>query len=111
MCKIYIMVNKIYVWNNVLTDYTSGMAVAIAPTKEDAIKLLLQEFTDLKSAYDDQKNWNNNVFQWEKIKSDVGTLSLDHQDLINQFENDLYETDCYICNINHKFAIFKGGGS
>ena len=31
---------KLFIWTNVLTDYTSGMAVAIAETKEEAIKIL-----------------------------------------------------------------------
>ncbi len=107
------MVNNIYIWDNVLQDYTSGMAVAIARTKEEAIELLLGEFDELKFAYDNKKNWKNKMFQWSKLKfkSDVGTLSLKYEDLRDMFENDLYETNCYVCNINDKFAIFKGGGS
>lgn len=29
---------KLFIWKDVLTDYTSGMAVAYAPTLEDALK-------------------------------------------------------------------------
>ena len=29
--------NKLYVWEGVLTDYTSGMAVALAPTLKEAL--------------------------------------------------------------------------
>ena len=34
---------KVFVWENVLTDYTSGMMVAIAPTIEEARAALLKE--------------------------------------------------------------------
>ena len=34
---------KVFVWEDVLTDYTSGMMVAIAPTIEEARAVLLKE--------------------------------------------------------------------
>lgn len=34
---------KVFVWENVLTDYTSGMMVAVAPTVEEARAALLKE--------------------------------------------------------------------
>lgn len=34
---------KVFVWDDVLTDYTSGMMVAIAPTVEEARDALLKE--------------------------------------------------------------------
>jgi hypothetical protein len=34
---------KVYVWNDVLTDYTSGMMFAIAGSKEEAREVLLRE--------------------------------------------------------------------
>ena len=33
---------KVYVWTDVLLDYTSGMMVAIAPTAEEARAVLLR---------------------------------------------------------------------
>ena len=33
---------KLFVWDDVLTDYTSGMMVALAPTVDEARKTLLQ---------------------------------------------------------------------
>ena len=38
---------KVFVWVDVLTDYTSGMMVAIAPTVEDARADLLNKFGDI----------------------------------------------------------------
>jgi hypothetical protein len=38
---------KLYVWEDVLEDYTSGMAVALAPDVETALKLLSK-----KAGYD-----------------------------------------------------------
>lgn len=32
--------NKLFVWHGVLSDYSSGMAVALAPTREAALALL-----------------------------------------------------------------------
>lgn len=34
---------RVFVWEDVLTDYTSGMMVAIAPTIEEARAQLLKE--------------------------------------------------------------------
>ena len=34
---------KVFVWDDVLTDYTSGMMVAIAPTVEEARDALRKE--------------------------------------------------------------------
>lgn len=34
---------KLFVWEDVLTDYTSGLMVAIAPTVEEARATLLRE--------------------------------------------------------------------
>ena len=34
---------KLFVWEDVLTDYTSGIMVAIAPTVEEARAILLNE--------------------------------------------------------------------
>jgi len=34
---------RVFVWEGVLTDYTSGMMVAIAPTIEEARAALLKE--------------------------------------------------------------------
>lgn len=31
---------KLYVWENVLEDYTSGIAFAIAPSKDEALRLI-----------------------------------------------------------------------
>jgi hypothetical protein len=34
---------KLYVWEGVLTDWTSGMAVALASSPEEAVELLQQQ--------------------------------------------------------------------
>ncbi len=34
---------KLFVWMNVLTDYTSGIAFALANTEEEARKILLKK--------------------------------------------------------------------
>lgn len=77
------MKNKVYIWDNVLEDYTYGMAVAIAPNKKTAIKLLLQEF----------------------FKDEPTVLPG------SRFEKELNGNKCYICDINIPFAIYQMGGS
>ena len=37
---------KLFIINNVLSDYTSGMAVIAAETKEQCRELFIKEFTD-----------------------------------------------------------------
>jgi hypothetical protein len=39
------MTMKLFVWDNVLTDYTSGIMFAIAPNVEDARKQLDSEYS------------------------------------------------------------------
>lgn len=34
------MMLKIYVWEGVLSDYTSGLAIAVARSKEEAVRVL-----------------------------------------------------------------------
>lgn len=109
---LYIMKNKVYIWNNVLCDYTRGMAVAIASNKKEAIKLLLKEFDNFKAAYCDKKNWHNGMFlRWDDFKSHIGTNSFRYEYLRDDFENDLNNSECYIYDTNIPFAIFQGGGS
>ena len=36
---------KLFVWEEVLCDYTCGVVFAMAPTKEEALKLLKKELT------------------------------------------------------------------
>lgn len=40
------MTLKLYVWEDVLNDYTSGMAVALAESKEEALRLLAKKVPD-----------------------------------------------------------------
>jgi hypothetical protein len=44
---------KLFVWDNVLTDYTSGIMFAIAPDVEDARKQLIAEWSDLSTVAED----------------------------------------------------------
>jgi hypothetical protein len=39
-------VNNLYIINEVLTDYTSGMAVIAAPNKERCREIFIKEFTE-----------------------------------------------------------------
>jgi len=41
---------KLFVWEDVLADYTPGIAFAIAETKEEAIELIIQKH-QLDSTY------------------------------------------------------------
>ena len=38
---------KLYVWEDVLSDYTSGVMFALAEDKEHAKKMILEEYNDI----------------------------------------------------------------
>jgi hypothetical protein len=44
---------NLYVWEGVLTDYTSGMAVALAPDPETAKKVVQKEIEGSRSLGDE----------------------------------------------------------
>ena len=44
---------KLFVWKNVLTDYTSGIAFALAENADEARKLILDKHVKERSFIDD----------------------------------------------------------
>jgi len=62
---------KLYVWTeNILADYTSGMAVAVAETVDEARKVILKYAHDVYWA----PNERNNEFWWDFRDREMKTL-------------------------------------
>ena len=53
------MTNNLYILNEVLCDYTAGMAVIAAPSLERARELFLEEFAWFDNGSIDFKNYHN----------------------------------------------------
>ena len=85
---------KLYVWIDVLQDYSRGIAFSIAKTKKEAIDLLLTEWDEVTYA-----NLNNIPH-----KSDFGTtyMTKDKQ----AFEKQLLDIDPIISNVGTPIGFF-----
>ena len=88
---------KLYVWDDVLSDYTTGIAFAIAKTKKQAVELLLSEWD---AAADDREN---NIVP----KSHTGTCGYTK----SEFKKQLLKFKPTIHDLNSPIAYFIGGGS
>ena len=42
---------KLYVWEGAFTDYTSGIAVALANTADEAREAIVKEYNDVNEKY------------------------------------------------------------
>ncbi len=92
-----------YVFQGILRDYTSGVAVARSTSKELAIKQILKERDFLLETEMNAQVKNNNIPYSEAYSSSRLKLQ--------ELEKDL--EDCKVFEIPHDvpFAFINGGGS
>jgi hypothetical protein len=111
-----------YVFLDILCDYTGGVAIARATSKEDAIQRLLYE----KSRYEtiqelESRTWKdpNNSIILKEIDNEKNPLcirglpsSSSGTACLHDFETELRTTlKFYVISDNVPFAFFNGGGS
>ena len=97
---------KLYVWNgpDILQDYSPGIAITLAKTKNEAIENLMIEYDKTVYAFENKK--------FNKETSNFGTLLwYDDPRLRNDFLKALKKHKPIIRPVNKPFAIFQGGGS
>ena len=68
------MENNLYILNEVLSDYTAGMAVIAAPSKERARELFIKEFGWFENGTADFKDLHNAGLLREFDKSPVKVI-------------------------------------
>jgi len=82
---------KLFVWHGVFCDYTCGMAVAIARTKEDAMNQIAKEHWP----GDHDKN-DAQVASTRKMRADV--------------VDELSKETCEVHPLTKRFAVYSCGG-
>lgn len=91
---------KLYIWTDIIQDYSPGIALSIAKNKKEAIDLLLLEYDHTVQAY--KKKLDR--------KSDFGAVHYEYYTK-ELFEKELKKKKPIVLNFNTPFALFQGGGS
>jgi hypothetical protein len=114
--EISSFIMQTYVFLDVLSNYTRGVAVARATSKEDAIQRLLYEKSRYETIYElKRKKWEfersrqpieHHLMIENLPESNPGTSDL------REFETDLRTTKkMFVISDDVPFAFFNGGGS
>lgn len=104
---------KTYIFQNVLCDYTSGIAVARATSKEHAISLLLEEVQKVLKIKKTLTSYEDVIrYQDEKKQQPTSNCGTTRHYQLEDFEIELRTTPYFFEIENTKtFAVFQGGGS
>jgi hypothetical protein len=125
---------KLYVFFNVFNDYTNGVAIAVASSKEEAIDFLVRQIAD-KNFYDHEINFFTNklrnticdkYIEYKGSTTISGPLKYDEYIKIypgyninfgTSCTNDmdiksyLQEQKCLELPVDYKYGLIQGGGS
>ena len=99
---------KLYVWRNVMEDYTPGIAFTIAKNKKHAISNLLKEYDKSVYALENNLITKDNFYKF----SDGGTWGIIRDiDARNIFLEELLTNKPIVYSVDRPMAKFQGGGS
>lgn len=91
---------KLYVWPGTLSDYTNGVAFAIARSKKEAIRNILTEYDRTKIAYS-KKNISLRRY------SNFGLLATRAKSV---FSKELHNIKPVVYRVDRPMGRFQGGG-
>lgn len=109
---------KLYLFRDVLRDYTPGIAGAIASSKKEAIKILVAQYTADQKIRDKKNKYLSRLYDSSDTNQDFAEKANEKYPVANfdyvrseDFETELKNAAVTIHDLNDEFGFYNSGGS